>query len=75
MTIIGIGAAVVIASNSSSCSTNTRINEARADMNARFGDLDAERQAGPAEIGGTIRRIDDRLWAVTHAVRIDHPAE
>ena len=78
LTVIGIGTAVVLAIIGGSCSTNARIDDLRADINARFGDtnariaeLNAEVRAELAEIRTEIRRIDDRLRAVERAVESD----
>ncbi len=87
LTVIGIGATVVLAIIGGSCSTNARIDDLRADMNARFadvnarigdtnariGDLSAEVRAEHAEIRTDIRRIDDRLRVVERAVESDQP--
>lgn len=87
LTVIGIGAAVVVAIVGGSCSTNARIDDLRADMNARFadvnarigdtnariGDLSTEVRAEHAEIRTDIRRIDDRLRVVARAVESDQP--
>lgn len=89
LTVIGIGAAVVVAIIGGSCSTNARIDDLRADMNARFadvnarigdtnariGDLSAEVRAEHAEIRTDIRRIDDRLRVVERAVESDQPTQ
>ncbi len=82
LTVIGIGATVVLTIIGGSCSTNARIDDLRADMNARFGDvnarigdLNAEVRAEHAEIRTEIRRIDDRLRVVERAVEPDQPAQ
>ena len=74
LTVIGIGATVLVAIIGGSCSTNARIDDLRTDMNARFSDLNAERRAEHAEIRTEIRRIDDRLRVVERAVEADQPA-
>ena len=89
LTVIGIGATVVLAIIGGACSTNARIDDLRADMNARFGDvnarfgdvnarigdLNADIQAEHAEIRTEIRRIDDRLRVVERAVESDQPTQ
>ncbi len=89
LTVIGIGATVVLAIIGGSCSTNGRIDDLRADMNARFadvnarigdtnariGELNAEVRAEHAEIRTEIRRIDDRLRVVELAVASDQPTQ
>ena len=89
LSVIGIGATVVLAIIGGSCSTNARIDDFRADMNARFAevnarfgntkariaDLNAEVRAEHAEIRIEIRRIDDRLRVVERAVDSDQPAQ
>ena len=89
LTVIGIGATVVLAIIGGSCSTNARIDDLRSDMNARFadvnarigdtnariGDLNAEVRAEHAEIRTDIRRIDDRLRVVERAVESDQPTQ
>lgn len=89
LTVIGIGATVVLAIIGGSCSTNARIDDLRTDMNARFadvnarigdtnariGDLSAEVRAEHAEIRTDIRRIDDRLRVVERAVESDQPTQ
>jgi outer membrane murein-binding lipoprotein Lpp len=89
LTVIGIGATVVLVIIGGSCSTNARIDDLRADMNARFGDmsarigdvnarigdLNAEVRAEHAEIRTDIRRIDDRLRVVERAVGSEQPAQ
>ena len=89
LTVIGIGATVVLAIIGGSCSTNARIDDLRADMNARFadvnarigdtnariGELNAEVRAEHAEIRTEIRRIDDRLRVVELAVASDQPTQ
>ena len=89
LTVIGIGATVVLAIIGGSCSTNVRIDDLRADMNARFGDmsarigdvnarigdLNAEVRAEHAEIRTEIRRVDDRLHVVERAVEPVQPAQ
>ena len=89
LTVIGIGAAVVVAIIGGSCSTNARIDDPRTDMNARFadvnarigvtsariGDLSTEVRAEHAEIHTDIRRIDDRLRVVERAVESDQPTQ
>ena len=89
LTVIGIGATVVLAIIGGSCSTNARIDDLRADMNARFadvnarigdtnariGELNAEVRVEHAEIRTEIRRIDDRLRVVELAVASDQPTQ
>ena len=82
LTVIGIGATVVLAITGGSCSTNARIDDLRADVNARFadvnariGDLSAEVRAEHAEIRTDIRRIDDRLRVVERALESDQPTQ
>ena len=89
LTVIAIGATVVLAIIGGSCSTNARIDDLRADMNARFadvnarvgdtnariGELNAEVRAEHAEIRTEIRRIDDRLRVVELAVASDQPTQ
>ncbi len=82
LTVIGIGATVVLAIIGGSCSTNARIDDLRTDMNARFADvnariddLNAEVRAEHAETRTDIRRIDDRLRVVELAVESDQPTQ
>ena len=89
LTVIGIGATVVLAIIGGSCSTNARIDDLRADMDARFadvnarigdtnariGDLRTEVRAEHAETRTDIRRIDDRLHLVERAVESDQPTQ
>ena len=68
LTVIGIGATVVLAIIGGSCSTNARIDDLRADMNARFADVNAR-------IGDTNARIGDtnaRIGELNAEVRAEH---
>jgi outer membrane murein-binding lipoprotein Lpp len=68
LTVIGIGATVVLVIIGGSCSTNARIDDLRADMNARFGDVNARFADVSARIGDVNARIDD----LNAEVRAEH---
>lgn len=58
LTLAGIGSTVVLAIAGGSCSTNARVDDLRADMNARFGDLNARFGDVNARIDEVNARID-----------------
>lgn len=65
LTIISIGAGIILAITAGTCSTNAPIAVLRADVNARFPDLRADLNARFAEAAEERReehrRIDERL--------------
>lgn len=84
LTLAGIGSAVVLAIVGGSCSTNARVDDLRADMNARFGDLNArfgdvnarfdEVNARFDEVNARIDEVNARI-DVTNADRRNEHAE
>ena len=68
LSVIGIGATVVLAIIGGSCSTNARIDDFRADMNARFAEVNARFAEVNARFGNTKARIAD----LNAEVRAEH---
>ena len=77
LTLAGIGSAVVLAIAGGSCSTNARVDDLRADMNARFGDLNARFGDVNVRIDEVNTRIDEvnTRIDVTNADRRNEHAE
>ena len=69
MTVIGIGATVVLAIIGGSCSTNARIDDLRADMNAAgFPDVNARF----AEVNDRFGDTNDRFGDLNAEVQAEH---
>ena len=61
LTVISLGIGIILAVTGGSCSTNARINDLRADMNARFAEAAAERRDEHRRIDERLDRLEDIL--------------
>ena len=72
LTVIGIGATVVLAIIGGSCSTNARIDDLRTDMNARFADVNARIDDLRADMNARLTDVNARVGDLNAEVRAEH---
>ena len=61
LTVISIGLGIILVVTAGSCSTNARIGDLRADMNARFSEANEQRREEHRRIDERLDRLEDIL--------------